>query len=299
MDSSPQNVNILQQQRRAKQLVPETQKDSNYWQKRQRNNIAAKKSRENKRQYESMVRGRVIALEEENYLLKKELKVLKERLNIPMDASVLSPAERDACLQDYRRTGNFLDTSPKRHEGSSSGSNSSFDTSDYSNSSFNFENENSRNEISTGSVYSTPASTFVWAITPAYSQSLQRYGESSKIYRSEMSTGNNQDHTAGCKRKRPKENSIMPGDLSTRPNPCTHRSDSLKTVNEDKNIGREPYDTLKDGHQFSSESLEVNNGPLDLTNDANDSDAINSDIKSKLQLLSEQVERMQKLVGSS
>ena len=46
-------------QRRAKRVIPDTEKDEKYWEKRKRNNMAAKRSRENKRLIENDIRHKV------------------------------------------------------------------------------------------------------------------------------------------------------------------------------------------------------------------------------------------------
>jgi leukemia factor-related protein len=61
-----------------KQLTPEEQKDSRYWDKRAKNNFAAKRSRETRRMRENQIVLRANYLEKENVALKKVLKKLKE-----------------------------------------------------------------------------------------------------------------------------------------------------------------------------------------------------------------------------
>ncbi|CAL1536991.1 unnamed protein product, partial [Lymnaea stagnalis] len=63
--------------RRAKRVIPDTEKDDKYWEKRKRNNMAAKKSRENKRLVENDIRQKVMYLEEQNALLRKEIMIIK------------------------------------------------------------------------------------------------------------------------------------------------------------------------------------------------------------------------------
>ena len=61
-----------------KQLTPEEQKDERYWHKRAKNNFAAKRSRESRRQRENQIVMRANYLEKENTSLKKCLKNLEE-----------------------------------------------------------------------------------------------------------------------------------------------------------------------------------------------------------------------------
>lgn len=46
-------------QRRVKRTIPEAEKDEKYWEKRKRNNMAAKRSRENKRVLENDIKHKV------------------------------------------------------------------------------------------------------------------------------------------------------------------------------------------------------------------------------------------------
>ena len=55
-------------------------KDSKYWERRQRNNLAAKRSREAKRTREIQVAKKTVALEKENANLKKQVRKLKANI---------------------------------------------------------------------------------------------------------------------------------------------------------------------------------------------------------------------------
>ncbi|KAH9494677.1 hypothetical protein Btru_020186 [Bulinus truncatus] len=88
--------------RRAKRVIPETEKDDKYWEKRKRNNLAAKRSRENKRLVENDTRQKVSYLEEQNALLRKEITIIKARYGIPMDQSLLTPGERAQCILEVK-----------------------------------------------------------------------------------------------------------------------------------------------------------------------------------------------------
>ncbi|XP_060576233.1 nuclear factor interleukin-3-regulated protein-like [Ruditapes philippinarum] len=285
----------ISQQRRAKQLVPDTQKDNSYWQKRQRNNLAAKKSRENKRQYECMVRARVVALEEENCLLKRELDLLKERFNIPKDASILSSSDREECLHQCKRTLSFLESSNNQRD------TSNFDTSDYSDCSSNSMNDNSRAESLAESAYTPMEDAVVWAVTPAHSQSLERYAESSRIYRNELNDKESGDKNGpfyGNKRKRTMFNdNTVPADLSMKRNYSTESSALKYEADDKKIIDRRNNNLSTEGQMSSYGKSDISDDPIDLTKCGNE--LYNSDIKCKLQILSDQVERMQKLVCNS
>lgn len=57
--------------RRSKQPVPDSNKDEKYWRRRQKNNLAAKRSREARKQKESQTTERAAFLEEQHDLLQK------------------------------------------------------------------------------------------------------------------------------------------------------------------------------------------------------------------------------------
>lgn len=79
--------------RRTKRMVPNEAKDERYWEKRKRNNDAARRSRENKRQIELDMRARMVYLEEENSLLRKEITVLKTKYSLSPESRYLSMDE--------------------------------------------------------------------------------------------------------------------------------------------------------------------------------------------------------------
>lgn len=63
-----------------KTFVPEEQKDDKYWQRRQKNNVAAKRSREARRLKENQITVRAAFLEKENYALRLEVAELRKDL---------------------------------------------------------------------------------------------------------------------------------------------------------------------------------------------------------------------------
>ena len=67
-------------QRSSRQSVDDEAKDDKYWERRRKNNQAAKKSRDLKRQKEMCVAEKAALLEEENKQLREEVKKLKEYL---------------------------------------------------------------------------------------------------------------------------------------------------------------------------------------------------------------------------
>ncbi|KAK6176746.1 hypothetical protein SNE40_014987 [Patella caerulea] len=100
-------------QRRAKRSIPDNDKDDKYWEKRKRNNMAAKRSRECKRQAETDIRNKVSFLEEENALLRKEISLMKAKFGIPPEQSILSQEDRTQCMHDVRSNRQLTDNGAK------------------------------------------------------------------------------------------------------------------------------------------------------------------------------------------
>ncbi|XP_015220829.2 nuclear factor interleukin-3-regulated protein-like [Lepisosteus oculatus] len=72
--------------RRKREFMPDEKKDASYWEKRRKNNEAAKRSREKRRVNDFVLESRLLALGEENVRLRAELLALKLRFGL------LSPA---------------------------------------------------------------------------------------------------------------------------------------------------------------------------------------------------------------
>jgi len=68
------------QKKSRKQLVRDEDKDEKYWDKRRKNNQAAKRSREARRSRENQISMRASFLEKDNAMLKEELLTVKEEL---------------------------------------------------------------------------------------------------------------------------------------------------------------------------------------------------------------------------
>ena len=83
--------------RRAKRLVPECRKDDHYWQKRKKNNDAARKSRDLKRRKENDIRKNLTELQQHNLMLQKELQVLKKAFNLSKEKRYIG-INSDGCL---------------------------------------------------------------------------------------------------------------------------------------------------------------------------------------------------------
>ncbi|XP_026537770.1 nuclear factor interleukin-3-regulated protein-like [Notechis scutatus] len=75
---SKPNVNC----RRKREFISDEKKDASYWEKRRKNNEAAKRSREKRRFNDLVLENKVLALNEENVRLKTELLQLKLRFGL-------------------------------------------------------------------------------------------------------------------------------------------------------------------------------------------------------------------------
>lgn len=73
--------------RRKREFIPVDKKDEGYWDKRRKNNEAAKRSREKRRMNDMVLESRVLALLEENARLRAELLALKFRFGLVKDPS--------------------------------------------------------------------------------------------------------------------------------------------------------------------------------------------------------------------
>lgn len=63
--------------RRKRKFIPEEKKDALYWEKRRKNNEAAKRSREKRRMNDYVLETHLMALKEENFKLTAELMAMK------------------------------------------------------------------------------------------------------------------------------------------------------------------------------------------------------------------------------
>ncbi|XP_072006861.1 nuclear factor interleukin-3-regulated protein [Engystomops pustulosus] len=73
--------------RRKREFIPDEKKDATYWEKRRKNNEAAKRSREKRRLNDMVLENKLIALGEENANLKTELLSLKLKFGLISSAS--------------------------------------------------------------------------------------------------------------------------------------------------------------------------------------------------------------------
>ena len=89
--------------RRKRELISDEKKDACYWEKRRKNNEAAKRSREKRRLNDMVLENRVIALNDENVRLKTELLQLKLRFGLISTASYI---EKSQQIGGNNNTGN-------------------------------------------------------------------------------------------------------------------------------------------------------------------------------------------------
>ncbi|XP_041812986.1 putative uncharacterized protein DDB_G0268364 [Chelmon rostratus] len=80
--------------RRKREFISDEKKDASYWEKRRKNNEAAKRSREKRRLNDMVLENRVIALNDENVRLKTELLQLKLRFGLITTASYIEKSQQ-------------------------------------------------------------------------------------------------------------------------------------------------------------------------------------------------------------
>lgn len=82
--------------RRKREFISDEKKDASYWEKRRKNNEAAKRSREKRRMNDMVLENRVMALNDENVRLKTELLQLKLRFGLISAASYMEKSQQIA-----------------------------------------------------------------------------------------------------------------------------------------------------------------------------------------------------------
>lgn len=80
--------------RRKREFISDEKKDASYWEKRRKNNEAAKRSREKRRINDMVLETRVMALNDENVRLKTELLQLKLRFGLISTASYVEKSQQ-------------------------------------------------------------------------------------------------------------------------------------------------------------------------------------------------------------
>ncbi|XP_047738876.1 nuclear factor interleukin-3-regulated protein isoform X2 [Hyalella azteca] len=69
-------------QRKQREFIPDNKKDESYWDRRRRNNEAAKRSREKRRFNDMILEQRVIELSKENHILRAQLNALENKFHV-------------------------------------------------------------------------------------------------------------------------------------------------------------------------------------------------------------------------
>lgn len=98
--------------RRKREFISDEKKDASYWEKRRKNNEAAKRSREKRRLNDMVLENRVIALNDENVRLKTELLQLKLRFGLITTASYI---EKSKQIGEKNNTGNSSSSSSTQY----------------------------------------------------------------------------------------------------------------------------------------------------------------------------------------
>ncbi|KAK6468729.1 nuclear factor interleukin-3-regulated protein-like [Huso huso] len=109
--------------RRKREFTPNEKKDEGYWDKRRKNNEAAKRSREKRRVNDMVLENRILALLEENARLKAELLAIKFRFGLikdPAETAVLPAQPGSGHRSVNRETPCFSEDSGFSTPGSSS-----------------------------------------------------------------------------------------------------------------------------------------------------------------------------------
>ncbi|XP_045138477.1 nuclear factor interleukin-3-regulated protein-like [Portunus trituberculatus] len=97
-------------QRKQREFIPDSKKDESYWDRRRRNNEAAKRSREKRRFNDMILEQRVIELSKENHVLKAQLTAIKDKYGIlgeslvNLDQVLSSMPQSDQILAVNKRT---------------------------------------------------------------------------------------------------------------------------------------------------------------------------------------------------
>ncbi|XP_043911341.1 uncharacterized protein LOC122788325 [Protopterus annectens] len=95
---------FLYSSRRKREFIPEERKDATYWDKRRKNNEAAKRSREKRRINDIVMEERLMSLMQENAQLKTELmahKIQFHRLQDPSQCHILCNIPHSPFINNY------------------------------------------------------------------------------------------------------------------------------------------------------------------------------------------------------
>ncbi|XP_043089913.1 nuclear factor, interleukin 3 regulated, member 2 [Puntigrus tetrazona] len=101
--------------RRKREFISDENKDASYWEKRRKNNEAAKRSREKRRYNDMILENRVMALNDENVRLKTELLQLKLRFGMISTASYMEKSQQIGGAVNRSPGGNSSCSSSTSH----------------------------------------------------------------------------------------------------------------------------------------------------------------------------------------
>ncbi|NWU23138.1 NFIL3 protein, partial [Dyaphorophyia castanea] len=113
--------------RRKREFIPDEKKDAMYWEKRRKNNEAAKRSREKRRLNDLVLESKLIALGEENATLKAELLSLKLKFGLITSAAYAQEIQKLGSVtavyfQNYQSPKSNINSFVDEHEPSIVGS---------------------------------------------------------------------------------------------------------------------------------------------------------------------------------
>ncbi|KAJ8007437.1 hypothetical protein DPEC_G00117490 [Dallia pectoralis] len=113
--------------RRKREFIPDEKKDNLYWERRRKNNEAAKRSREKRRLNDMVLENKLMALGEENASLKGELLALKLKFGLVSSAAYTQEVQKisvstAALYHDFVSPGEVRDSYARDLEAPSLGS---------------------------------------------------------------------------------------------------------------------------------------------------------------------------------
>lgn len=103
-DIQAANSNVLCT-RKQREFIPDSRKDDTYWDRRRKNNEAAKRSREKRRISDLLLETRVLELTRENALLHAELYAIKEEFGLPPGQHFINPDQIPVQMPDLTCRG--------------------------------------------------------------------------------------------------------------------------------------------------------------------------------------------------
>ncbi|KAG8003605.1 Nuclear factor interleukin-3-regulated protein [Nibea albiflora] len=113
--SQEDNELLIKGPRRKREFIPEDKKDALYWEKRRKNNEAAKRSREKRRMNDYVLESHLMALKEENARLSTELMTLKLHFGLVQPAAYTAHQSGHLQQQVHSSTQPTTATSTHRH----------------------------------------------------------------------------------------------------------------------------------------------------------------------------------------